>query len=67
MSNEYSRPTLTKTERFHAKLESFRNKTGEIKSHQDYFEIPGKNLRTSVKDLNTSRPIAYLKQKVRHF
>ena len=59
-----SRPTLTKEERYRAKQESFDNRTEQIKNHEDYFEIPGKNLQSAIKELNTTRPLAYLKQKV---
>jgi len=56
---------LTKEERFQAKLESFDNKTEEIKNHEDYLEIQGINLKSAIADLNTSRPIAFLKQKAK--
>ena len=58
------RKTLTKEERFQAKLASFDNKTLEIKNHPEFLEISGSNLNSSLRDLKTARPLAYLAEKV---
>ena len=58
------RQTLTKEERFQAKLASFHNKTLEIKNHPEFLQISGSNLNTSLRELATGRPLAYLAEKV---
>ena len=58
--------TLTKEERFQAKLASFDNKTLEIKNHPEFLEISGLNLNSSLTDLATDRPLAYLHEKVEY-
>ena len=58
------RQNLTKEERFQAKLASFDNKTLEIKNHTEFLQISGVNLNSSLTELNTDRPLAYLQEKV---
>ena len=58
------RPTLTKEERFQAKLSAFDNRTLEIKNHPEFQQILGSNLNSSLTDLKTARPLAYLHEKV---
>ena len=58
------RQNLTKEERFQAKLASFDNKTLEIKNHPEFVQILGPNLNSSLRDLKTDRPLAYLEEKV---
>ena len=63
-NNKSARQTLSKEERFQAKLASFDNKTLEIKNHTEFLQISGVNLNSSLTELNTDRPLAYLQEKV---